>query len=363
MSQDQFLDLLNRQIQGRLSPDEKRFLEKLIDESPQNQVLYRFITNKTKDLRPSTPNTEAAFDQIWQQIEHRDLDSNEMGSGATGSPSVNTFLFGALKGIIKKIGSPLYWAAACLLITLFTSIWWYKIQTRTIEYGIHYSSAKGEKRILNLPDGSTVWLNGDSKLYLAKGFNKNDRRVKLIGEGFFSVAKDKKHPFIVSYNDAEVKVLGTKFNIRAYPDESKIQTSLVEGAIEMTDRKNGETYRMIPGEKITIVAEKLVPQTTRKNITPSIQRTALQVQEGEKMPSETLWLENKLAFEEDPMSIVASKISKWYNRSILINNTELEKTTFTGTMEGYSLEMALKSIMLANPTIHVKHENESIILY
>ena len=47
MSQDQFLDLLNRQIQGRLSPDEKRFLEKLIDESPQNQVLYRFITNKT----------------------------------------------------------------------------------------------------------------------------------------------------------------------------------------------------------------------------------------------------------------------------------------------------------------------------
>jgi ferric-dicitrate binding protein FerR (iron transport regulator) len=81
------------------------------------------------------------------------------------------------------------------------------------------------------------------------------------------------------------------------------------------------------------------------------------------MPSEALWLENKLSFEADPMNIVASKIGKWYNRNIVIDNTELEKTTFTGTMENYSLEMVLKTILLANPKLHIREENESIILY
>ncbi|GAA4181028.1 FecR family protein [Sphingobacterium ginsenosidimutans] len=362
MNQDQFLDLLNRQLEGTLNPEEKRLLEKLINEDSRNKVLYNFIVSKVQSSQSSIPNTESAFDQIWQQIESTESEINTVKSEEVATPSLRLSLFETLKLKVKQVGYPFYLAAASVLVILSTGIWWYKHQARSIEYGMHYSSAKGEKRILNLPDGSTVWLNGDSKLYLAKGFNKKDRHVKLIGEGFFSVAKDKRHPFIVSYKDAEVKVLGTKFNIRAYPDEHKIQTSLVEGAIEMTDRTNGETYRMIPGEKITI-AEKLVQQALRKTRIPLVQRTELQIQEGEKMPSETLWLENKLSFEGDPMSIVASKISKWYNRNIIINNTELENTTFTGTMEGYNLDMALKTITLANPAIRVKHENDTIILY
>ncbi|MDM1296703.1 FecR domain-containing protein [Sphingobacterium sp. N143] len=344
MDQDQFLKLLNKEIQGKLTAEEKLLLEKLIIDNPDNKVLYHFIKNQHRTQPSASEKTEKAFDLLWQKLEDKVPESVPKRASA-------------------KSRYLLYLVAASIMIFFCVGMWWYSSQQEAIEYKISYSSAKGEKRILNLPDGSTVWLNGDSKLYLATDFNKKERRVKLVGEGFFAVAKNKKHPFIVSYKDSEVKVLGTKFNIRAYQDENKTQTSLVEGAIELKSQKNGETYRLVPGDKLTIASNGNVQPSKDKPRTIMVKRTALTVQEGEKMPSEALWLENKLSFEADPMNIVASKISKWYNRTVLIDNIELEKTTFTGTMENYSLEMALKTILLANPKLHIREENESIILY
>ncbi|WP_343561378.1 FecR domain-containing protein [Sphingobacterium sp.] len=345
MDQDQFLKLLNKEIQGTLTAEEKLLLERLMAANPDNGALYHFIRNKYRTQPSTNEKAEKAFDQLWQKLGDTNLTDT------------------VPKRSVFKSRYYLYLVAASLMIFFLAGIWWYSSHESSIEYKIQYSSGKGEKRILNLPDGSTVWLNGDSKLYLAVDFNKKERRVKLEGEGFFAVAKNKQHPFIVSYNDSEVKVLGTKFNIRAYQDENKTQTSLVEGAIELKSKKNGETYRMVPGEKLTIASNGKVHPAKDKSSTIMVKRTALTVQTGEKMPSEALWMENKLSFEADPMSIVASKISKWYNRNVVIDNTELEKITFTGTMENYSLEMALKTILTANPTLHIREENESIILY
>lgn len=357
MDQDHFLDLLNKQIQGKLSPDEKKLLEQLIDDNPYHEVLYKFVSN-SRVSSTEAAQADRAFADTWQRIQETESGASE---NRFALERVNP-LRNLGKQAIKR-SYPFYFAVACLLMVLFIGILWYSTQYKTSTYGIYYSSAKGEKRILSLPDGSTVWLNGDSKLYLATDFNKRERRVKLVGEGFFSVVKDKKHPFVVSYKNAEVKVLGTKFNIRAYPDESKVQTSLVEGAIEMTSQKDGHVFSMAPGEKITIPSIETRSDRSEKGQIGPVRRTSLKVQEGQKLPSEILWLENKLSFDADPMSIVVSKIGKWYNKSISIENPELEKTTFTGTMEGFSLDKVLKTIVLANPGIHLKYDNESIILY
>ncbi|MDR0265437.1 MAG: FecR domain-containing protein [Sphingobacterium sp.] len=344
MDQDQFLTLLNKEIQGKLTPEEKLLFEKLIIDNPDHQLLYHFIKNRQGIPSSTIEKTEMAFDQLWKKLEDSTPENIPVRSRIK-----KRYLF--------------YLVAASIAIFFFVGMWRYSSHQEVVEYKMSYSSNKGEKRIISLPDGSTVWLNGDSKLYLATDFNKKERRVKLVGEGFFAVAKDKKHPFIVSCKDSEVKVLGTKFNIRAYQDENKTQTSLVEGAIELKSQNSDETYRMVPGEKLTIAHNLIGPKFSDKSSTNTIKRTALIVQDGEKMPSEALWLENKLSFEADPMNIVASKIGKWYNRNIVIDNTELEKTTFTGTMENYSLEMVLKTILLANPKLHIREENESIILY
>lgn len=344
MDQDQLLVLLNKEIQGKLTPEEKLLFEKLLIDNPDHQLLYHFIKNQPRTPSSTIEKTEMAFDQLWKKLED---------STPENIP---------IRSRVKK-RYLIYLVAASIAIFFFVGMWRYLSQQEVVEYRMSYSSNKGEKRIISLPDGSTVWLNGDSKLYLATDFNKKERRVKLVGEGFFAVAKDKKHPFIVSCKDSEVKVLGTKFNIRAYQDENKTQTSLVEGAIELKSQNSGETYKMVPGEKLIIAHNSIESKFSDESSANGVKRTALIVQDGEKMPSEALWLENKLSFEADPMNIVASKIGKWYNRNIVIDNTELEKTTFTGTMENYSLEMVLKTILLANPKLHIREENESIILY
>lgn len=81
------------------------------------------------------------------------------------------------------------------------------------------------------------------------------------------------------------------------------------------------------------------------------------------MPSETLWLQNKLSFHADPLSLVISKLSKWYNVSIAIENPDLEQFIFSGNMEGYRLDQILLILQQANPNIQVKKQHDSIIIH
>ncbi|HEY0175481.1 MAG TPA: FecR domain-containing protein [Pedobacter sp.] len=110
------------------------------------------------------------------------------------------------------------------------------------------STAKGETYILTLPDKSKVWLNAASSLTYTAGLNEHGlRRVSLVGEAYFEVAKDKAHPFIVESRGQEVEVLGTHFNINAYNDESVIATTLLEGSVKVTAGVNQQILR--PGQQ------------------------------------------------------------------------------------------------------------------
>ena len=91
-------------------------------------------------------------------------------------------------------------------------------------------STKGSyKASINLPDGSKVWLNGDSKITYDGDFQGKTREVHLSGEAFFDVAKDKTRPFIIHTRTINLKVLGTAFNVRSYDNEKETETALVHG--------------------------------------------------------------------------------------------------------------------------------------
>lgn len=93
---------------------------------------------------------------------------------------------------------------------------------------------RGTEYLLTLSDGSRVWLNSDSRLKFPVKFSKGMRRVELVGEGYFEVAKDTSSPFIVNSGKLEIKVTGTSFNIAAYPDEKIVQTTLVSGSVDVS---------------------------------------------------------------------------------------------------------------------------------
>lgn len=117
------------------------------------------------------------------------------------------------------------------------------------------TTAKGETVHLRLPDGSQVWLNSASTIsYSARLTQQGKRRVKLQGEAFFDVEKDKSHPFVVESGSQQVEVLGTQFNVNSYPDEQQVVTTLVEGSVKISDAgvqkviKPGQQARNKAGE-------------------------------------------------------------------------------------------------------------------
>jgi len=358
MEQDQFITLLNKYLQGQLSVEENRQFQYLLQSDPKNQVLFDFLRIKPSH-KEQVDNSELVFQSILNKIESSETTTLSMNSHDENSFREQNHLFP-----IKRPWYQNYRSIAAVLLPLFLilSLWIYNSQTQT-RFTEQYSSKKGEKKIINLSDGTTVWLNGDSKLFLEQSFGKAERRVKLEGEGFFTVAHDRSHPFIVEFRNSEVKVLGTRFNIRAYPDEDKTETSLVEGSIELKADRQVKSLMLKPGDKIALFPTKVgpvIPTDPKPKI--QVQHSTLIISEGEQAPSETLWMYNKLSFNADPMSLIVSKLSKWYNVSIQIENPALEQFTFSGNLEGYSLDQVLALLKQANPSIEIKRQNESIFL-
>jgi ferric-dicitrate binding protein FerR (iron transport regulator) len=110
------------------------------------------------------------------------------------------------------------------------------------------STANGETYKVRLPDGSLVWLNSASSLTYSAGLNEDGkRRVSLTGEGYFEIAKDKAHPFVVKTASQEVEVLGTHFNINSYKDEAAVATTLLEGSVRVSGAVGQKVLK--PGEQ------------------------------------------------------------------------------------------------------------------
>lgn len=96
----------------------------------------------------------------------------------------------------------------------------------------------GQRACITLQDGTIVWLNAQSTLIYPSHFYGKERTVSITGEAFFEVSKDKEKPFIVTAQDAKIRVLGTKFNVYSYPDTKQIKTSLIEGAVQVFYKSN-----------------------------------------------------------------------------------------------------------------------------
>ncbi len=114
------------------------------------------------------------------------------------------------------------------------------------------TTPKGGQYEVSLPDGSKVWLNASSSIRFPSVFPASERRVEITGEAYFEVAKNKARPFRVKFNTSEVQVLGTRFNVMAYPEEGASKTTLVEGAVRISHRQQQTALK--PGQQAVVLA-------------------------------------------------------------------------------------------------------------
>ncbi|MEJ6979982.1 FecR domain-containing protein [Pedobacter sp. P351] len=253
-----------------------------------------------------------------------------------------------------KKTTPYYWmaaAAVAILVVLFSLVL-IKPETPTIAHLNEVSAPDRGISKIKLPDGTRVWLNSGSKLSYNKEFGDKLREVKLEGEAFFDVVKDPEHPFIVKTNSINLKVLGTAFNVRSYLSEDQTETSLVHGSIQVNLVNSSEKEIILkPYEKLIIRNKVTAPQSGEKSIyaneIPLITLKYMHKSLKDTLPSEALWLENKLAFDSEPFKQVAKRLERWYNVEMHIKDKELLEKQFTGRFENESLAEALRALQLS----------------
>lgn len=193
------------------------------------------------------------------------------------------------------------------------------------------STARGETYILTLPDKTQVWLNAASSLTYGVSFaGTKERRVKLTGEAYFQVAKDKTHPFIVETARQEVKVLGTHFNINTYNTNQTI-TTLEEGSVLVSSltpisssRGTKQSLFLQPGEQ-SVNGERLT-------------------KEQADMESALAWKNGLLFFRDAPLPVVLDEVSRWYDVEIKYRG-ELKNKVLSGGINRTANLSAMQKIL------------------
>ncbi|HEX2935071.1 MAG TPA: FecR family protein, partial [Bacteroidales bacterium] len=238
-------------LQGTMSSEEKVELENWLALNKENKAEFKRLH------------------AIWKAASVRNFGNDEVQSAFervqlhTVGQQKNEKLLGASNPINRFIRNTQRWAAIFIGIILLGSVFFYynskiKHLQENLQATNVISVPLGAKSKIILPDGTEVWLNAGSKLTYNMGYGQKTREVSLAGEGYFKVAKQKVKPFIVHTVKANIKALGTEFNVKAYPDEDFIETILVEGSVVVNqvnnDKKNAnadekETVILKPGQK------------------------------------------------------------------------------------------------------------------
>lgn len=212
------------------------------------------------------------------------------------------------------------------------------------------STQYGSKSKIQLPDGTEVWLNGGSKITYRNDYGANTRTINLIGEAYFDVKHDARHPFIIYTKNLNIKVLGTAFNVRAYKDEATSEATLIRGSLEVSfPNRPNEKILLKPKEKVSFITNEYKKDSNKKDedIEPNktmISLSKIDYSPKEKLIEEIAWRENKLIFRSKAFVELALELERWYNVKIEIENNNIKDKKFTGIFKNETVLEALDAL-------------------
>lgn len=224
---------------------------------------------------------------------------------------------------------------------------------------------RGSKSSIKLPDGTTVRLNTDSRLtYISFAAGKT-REVTLVGEAYFDVAHDSSRPFIIHTGKVNIKVLGTSFNVRNYPQDKELETSLIKGKIEVSLESRPEDIIILkPTEKLIIAKEEdeLSAATKVSNSSDNkVVLTSITYMRQDSLVAETSWLNDKLVFVNQPLEKIALELERKYAINITFKDEKVKKYRYTGVFENVSLEKVFELIKYSK-NFNYKINDKNIVI-
>jgi len=190
------------------------------------------------------------------------------------------------------------------------------------------TTASGQNSKIVLPDSSVVWLNSGTMITYNNNFSRTNRDLKLEGQAFFQIAKNKNIPLYVSCNGLKVKVHGTRFDVSAYPEDRKIDVVLESGSVELLHEKDlSFDHFLKPGEKA---------EFDKKSQKVSVRPV--------NVYKYTSWKDGVLIFENTPMDEVLEKLERWYNIDVEVGDPSINSLIFNATIINESLEETFDAI-------------------
>jgi len=201
----------------------------------------------------------------------------------------------------------------------------------------------GEYKV-TLADGSKVWLNAGSSLKYPTAFNGNDRAVEITGEGYFEVAADKTKPFRVLANGTEVKVLGTKFNVKAYDADKQVTTTLVIGAVAIQHGSNAMNIK--PNQQAVVLGDKIEIKNKSKD----------------EMSQVMAWKNGLINLQGESLQSILQQIKRWYNVETKIEAGTPETTSIlTGTIEKSQPLTTVLELLNTNLSVQFTLQDHTIV--
>ncbi len=348
-------DLIIRYLTGETTQLENHRLRSWIEESSENNSYFETIRN------------------IWlasAQVNHEPsalpLKSISRGNDNLSSPFIRTRVLNQLLKIAAIL--TLVVITGAIVLTQFS-----KKPGKAANDVIVVEATMGSLAITTLPDGSKVWLNSGSKLFYDGNYNNTVRQVKLIGEAYFSVVTNPQKPFVVKAGNLNIKALGTKFNVKAYPEDPSIVTTLERGIVVIEGKDNTNksfTVTMKPKETVTYFKNEesvFAKESSEKNHSIASEREpdpsliTIPIKKVEEVKTElfTSWKDQRWVIEKQKLGELAKDFERRYNIRIHFSSDTIKQFHFSGSFENETIEQIM---VIMRHTIPLKYNIEKGVI-
>ncbi len=317
MDQKQLIDYLEGKTSGIDHWRVREWLHLHENEKEAREMLSNIWNNAEIKINDTPPDFEVILNQLHHLI------------NLSETPK-------ATESQIHKLYRYFSKAAAILIIPVILVASYYiindqikqKQKPQALERSI--TTKPGSRTMIELPDGSRVWLNDETTLKYPDHFEKGERRVSIDGEAYFEITTNEKQPFIVENPMLDVRVTGTKFNISAYCEDNYFEATLLEGKI--LAEKGSFKKEIEPGYQLQVDQQK--NKQNYGKVDPTIS---------------TAWIDGRLILQNEPLGIALRKLSRWYNIEFIIQSPELNDFFLTATIQDEKPEQTIKLIAFALP--------------
>lgn len=332
--------LIQRFISGNADEEQRQMLNAWMNRHPDNRKLVREL----KEIWQSTPPEE--FDvnvqAAWKKFQHRRKSPASLEKQKVYSSYQQTF---------KK---PLYLlrVAAVILVSVLAGVFVQYTLTnsndaeQTSEFYVlqTFETEKGEKAQVTFSDGSKVTLNSASSIRFPEQFEGSKREVYLEGEAYFEVAHNPDQPFIVYAQDVEVQVLGTKFNVQGWSEDTSVEVAVREGKVAV-----GSSNAAAGNQQTVVLTKGLFTSVENGEAPSSPQRV--------NIFNHLLWTNGGLHFDNVPFIKVVRDIERRFNVQVSGIPEELKDVPFTGTFQYADLDEVLSVVGAA---MHIEYERNGM---